>query len=402
MTEPLYLAFFLWAVVYFADFVREVSQPDEPGPIVASRWLMKCGICLAAASLSRYDGWFAAASMIVIAAICVLMANGDKRATWRGLLGFVLLAIAAPLFWLAYNGIIYRNPLEFANGPYSARAIAQRSERAGSPRLPGADDPKMAELYFFKSAQLNLGEGKWGGAWALGLVLGCVNMLVLRQRALVLLLLGLPLPFYTLSLAHGGVPIFLPVWWPFSYYNVRYGLQMLPAFAAAVAILVHIGLTERAHRTLRLAVVVGSILLVVGSYASIWSAHPICFREAWVNSRSRIALESQLAARLKTLPPDSSILMYLGDHVGALQQAGIPLRRVIHEGNHRTWKQPSDPEGLWERTLGDPPAHADYVVAVEGDPVSNALRDHALASVARIEVAGQPPATVYQARPVTR
>jgi hypothetical protein len=227
-------------------------------------------------------------------------------------------------------------------------------------------------------------------------------MLVLRQRALVLLLLGLPLPFYTLSLAHGGVPIFLPVWWPFSYYNVRYGLQMLPAFAAAVAILVHIGLTERAHRTLRLAVVVGSILLVVGSYASIWSAHPICFREAWVNSRSRIALESQLAARLKTLPPDSSILMYLGDHVGALQQAGIPLRRVIHEGNHRTWKQPSDPEGLWERTLGDPPAHADYVVAVEGDPVSNALRDHALASVARIEVAGQPPATVYQARPVTR
>jgi hypothetical protein len=88
--------------------------------------------------------------------------------------------------------------------------------------------------------------------------------------------------------------------------------------------------------------------------------------------------------------------------VGALQQAGIPLRRVIHEGNHRTWKQPSDPAGLWERALADPAAHADYVVAVEGDPVSNALRDHPLPSVARIEVAGQPPAAIYQAHAVTR
>ena len=44
--------------------------------------------------------------------------------------------------------------------------------------------------------------------------------------------------------------------------------------------------------------------------------------------------------------------MYLGNHVGALQQAGIPLRRVINEGNHRTWKQPADQDGLWERSAG--------------------------------------------------
>jgi len=34
---------------------------------------------------------------------------------------------------------------------------------------------------------------------------------------------------------------------------------------------------------------------------------------------------------------------------GALEQAGIPLRRTINEGNHRVWKYPLDPDGLWER-----------------------------------------------------
>ncbi len=32
--------------------------------------------------------------------------------------------------------------------------------------------------------------------------------------------------------------------------------------------------------------------------------------------------------------------MYLGDHVGALQRAAIPLSRTINEGNHRPWKKP--------------------------------------------------------------
>ena len=53
-----------------------------------------------------------------------------------------------------------------------------------------------------------------------------------------LLVLLIPGPFYALSVAYGGVPIFVPAWWPFTHYNVRYGLQLLPAFAVALAIIV--------------------------------------------------------------------------------------------------------------------------------------------------------------------
>ena len=76
-------------------------------------------------------------------------------------------------------------------------------------------------------------------------------------------------------------------------------------------------------------------------------------------------METELANQLRTLPAQSSILMYLGDHGGALQRAGIPLRKVIYEGNHRTWKQPNDPEGLWEQALANPRKYVDFVVAMD-------------------------------------
>jgi len=128
------------------------------------------------------------------------------------------------------------------------------------------------------------------------------------------------------------------------------------------------------------------------------AAAPGCFREAWVNSRTRLPLEAELAEKLKQLPSESSFLMYLGEHVGALQDASIPLRRSINEGNHRVWKQPSDPEGLWERALADPARYSDFVVASQGDAVWQAIHPRNLPVLAKIEVEGQRPVTIYRAR----
>ena len=134
------------------------------------------------------------------------------------------------------------------------------------------------------------------------------------------------------------------------------------------------------------------------SYASVWRAEPVSLKEAQINMRSRNQLEAQLAGWLEKLPADSTLLMYLGDHVGALQQAGIPLRRVINEGNHRVWMQPIDAEGLWERALADPAQYADYVVAFEGDPVWQAVHGRHLSAVVEIHTMGQARTILYRAR----
>src|SRR4029077_3003456 len=246
---------------------------------------------------------------------------------------------------------------------------------------PGTHNLPAAGLYYLKSAEFSVAEGNWQRVWiVLGLLGAGVGGFVDRRLTPLLLLL-IPLPFYMLSVAYGGVPIFTPTWWPFSFYNVRYGTQLLPALAVFVPLTVsHIGSWIRIPSA-RSALMAAGVGLVAFSYIGVWRAQPVCFREAWINSRTRLELETSVAEQLKMLPPNATVLMYLGEHVGALQDAGIPLRRTINEGNHRVWRQPSDPEGIWERALADPAKFADYVVAFDGDPVSKAVAGHELQAV---------------------
>jgi hypothetical protein len=394
MTESLYLAFFIWAVVHCGEFAQALAN-SEVNSARSSLW--KCGVCLAAACLTRYDGWFLAGAIIFAASVLVLRRKANRKELRPALVKFLLFAASAPLLWLGYNAVVYRNPLEFANGPYSAKAIEQKSAAAGQPGHPGSGNPPVALSYFLKSAELNMAEDGLQRLWVALLVAGTLIVFVLYRRLWPLLFLWIPVPFYVFSLACGGVPIFIPAWWPFSYYNVRYGIELLPALAAFTAVAVF-AVVQRAKPRISQTAIGLALLLLIASYGLIWRAQPVCYREAWINSRSRIALETELAATLVRLPRDSMLLMYLGDHVGALQRARIPLRRTVNEGNHHPWMKPADPQGLWERALADPRGYVDYVVAMDGDPVATGVQRRDLSSVVVIRTLGQPPATLYWTR----
>jgi len=404
MGESLYLAWFLWAAAYFVDFARAGEKTNAS--------LIKCGLCLVGACLTRYDGWFLAGVLVIGALMVAFRPNQrrEKRASGStvsssriALLKFVLIASAAPVCWLLYNAAVYRNPLEFANGPYSAKAIEQKTATVN----PAKGNLWAAASYFVKAAELNLAEANWKGRLWLALALLGTLVSWFSRRGRLTLLLWVTLPFYALSVAYGSIPIFVPTWWPFSHYNLRYGLQLLPAFAVFVPLGISfvvqaIAKTPYVDVSWRRWAGAATLLSVVGlgvvSYGAIWRADPICYREASINNRGRVALDSQVAGWIKSLPSDSTLLMYLGAHVGALEQAAIPLRRVINEGNHRVWRQPVDPEGLWERALADPAKYADYAVGFEGDPVWNAATDRHLIALVEIHTTGQPRAVIFQAR----
>src|SRR5208337_527031 len=178
MGESLYLALFIWAVIYFSESRREGGKA-----------LTKCGLCLAAACLTRYDAWFLAVAMAAL--IVVLSFRSGKAVTENTIeisrgaaLKFVLIAAAAPALWLAYNGVVYRNPLEFQNGPYSAKAIERRTQNAANPGHPGAGYPVTAGLYFFKSAEENVAVNEsLQRAWVLLAVGGLLGTAFnIRQR----------------------------------------------------------------------------------------------------------------------------------------------------------------------------------------------------------------------------
>ena len=190
MTESLYLALFIWAVVFLDETVR----PAEPEQIPErARSLERAAILLAAAMLTRYDGWWLAgcalAAAFFLMAFLVLKRPSAAREFFsglhyrpmrRGLRNAVLLLAAIPALWLAYNHREYGNSLEFANGPYSARAIEQRTLPA-SWRHPGEHNPRVAALYFLKSVELNLGDGRWQWPLFAAAVVGLADLV--RRRA---------------------------------------------------------------------------------------------------------------------------------------------------------------------------------------------------------------------------
>jgi hypothetical protein len=233
------------------------------------------------------------------------------------------------------------------------------------------------------------------------------------------LLLWLPLPFYVYSVAYGSVPIFIPQLYPHSYYNARYGIELLPALAVfayiAVAALEAEWMTATDSRkagrarllypaalglallnplamTFGTTVCQQTVRLVRHRKSTVFAIYspPLVLKEAIVNATTRVPFERNLALFLNELPPGSTILMQESDHIGALQDAGIPLRQTINETDYDSW----------HAALEDPAGHAPYVVAFEGDAVARAVAEHpeGLLEVSIIGGTGQGSAHIYQSQ----
>jgi hypothetical protein len=449
MTESIFLAAIIWSVVYFDDFLRGLGGDSSGGvpPELSFRAtrgisapfnsplklqslsgrtalddyrriaaIERCGCCLAAAIFTRYDGWIFA----FVVGICAVLAalwwwtkrppQPQRARLLRSMASFLLLLALCPTLWLAHNYKINQHPLDWLNGPYSAKAIEQRSSPLGYPPYPGKGNVKVAAQYFLKAARMNTGEGPRED-WLITLAACGVLVAVFRPRRFgALLLLWIPLPFYAYSIAYGSVPIFVPEWWPFSYYNVRYGLELLPAIAVFVGLIpwvVEAVAAAGARRKLTLGATAALLVVTMLAYSSSawcfsrrsqdrdaalkparrWMT-PICYREAWVNSRSRMALEAQISEALSQLPPDATVLMYTSDYVGALQTAGIHFDRVISECTRVAW----------DSARSAPSTGADYIVAIDSDPVAEAVRinPRGLTKVAILHTMGKPDVTIYR------
>jgi hypothetical protein len=79
--------------------------------------------------------------------------------------------------------------------------------------------------------------------------------------------------------------------------------------------------------------------------------------------------------------------MYTSQFAGALQRAGIPLKQTLNEGDFHEW----------QAGLNDPAKNADYVLAIDGDAVANAVASHpqGLEEMSVICSTGQPCARLY-------
>jgi hypothetical protein len=386
MTEPLFLAEMIWLVLLTMECIAAIRAGRAGGTalrLVITGWL------ITSATLTRYEGWVLGAAVWCVLTWSLWRNRAILRRVGPSFAIFTLLTVAGPLSWLAYNQHFNHDALDFLRGPYSAAAIDRKTTPPGSSHYPGWHNPAWATVLYTRAAQLDASAWETGFAVMAAALAGLV-LTIRRRIGLALILLWVPLPFYVYSIAFGSVPIFIPPFWPFSYYNSRYGMAILPALAM-FSVLALSFLDDRLKNSQPLwSRILQPVSILLIALNTIWMMYrvPLVLKEAQMNSTTRISFEAQLANEIRSFAPGLPILMYNSDHVGALQQAGIPLAQTINEGDLDSWKV----------ALDAPAKHAAYVVAIAGDAVSQAVTQHpdGLTELVVLCTTGQPCARVYR------
>jgi hypothetical protein len=458
MTEPLFLCEMIWAVVFLVEwraafnFESGFSRPgtssaisssllkplrifdasssrrrgnwlpaayEQPAPkssgifnARSSRFLAAIAAALVAAIFTRYDGWIIALiAWCGIGLTLWIYRRLGSRAFWLS----TLPVVAAPILWFVYNSVCFGDWLYFARGPYSAKAIELRTSAPGAwPPHPGWHNLWVSLLFYLKVSQLDsIAAAATGNKLAnviLALaLLGTVAIFIAQKstasRSIFawMMLLWLPVPFYAWSVAYGSVPIFFPNWWPYTLYNTRYGLELLPAIAIGLGFAAHAVLQRlnalrlpRAFSRIAaspLAFILAFTLffaLAATNVAQLLRNGPFVYEEGTKNLDARLTYDESIPPVLQdllSLFPREPVLMDTSAYPEIVAYAGIPLRQTINE---------SDLE-VFRAALADPASHAAIVVCFQGDDIDRAVQAHpqGLTVAGHFTANNQPPATIY-------
>jgi hypothetical protein len=416
MTEPIFLCEFIWIVVWLVEWRAAIdgetaAATSEQRPAPSARLQACIATALVAAIFTRYDGWIIA--LIVWSSVAVTLlrhaAKGERRrlaapAFW--LASFAI--VAAPLLWFLYNSVCFGDWLYFARGPFSARAIELRTAAPGSLPHPGWQSPWVALLYYLKVSELDsVAAPGWGNVWgnivlasaALGTgAAWLIEKSAARRRALAwTFLLWLPVPFYAWSVAYGSVPIFFPAWWPYTWYNTRYGLELLPALALGIGFasqliaggLRRIKLPSVAVVLPKIAFALFLALACLNAFTLLRS-DPIVYVEGAKNAVARRPYDDAIPPALQSLlilDPHAPVLMNTSLYPEIVAFTGIPLRQTINESDL----------GIYRSALAAPASNAAIIVAFDGDEVDKAVKAHLadLTLMGSFTAKDQPSAAIY-------
>jgi hypothetical protein len=386
MTEPLFACEMIWIVELLVEW--HVSLEGDAKR--TGRLQIWVAVLLLAAIYTRYDGWIVALLAWSTMGI-ILLRRGRLRSPSFWICSVLL--IAAPFVWFAYNALAFGDWLEFARGPYSARAIEIRTAHGSGPPHPGWHNPWVGLIFFVKVAEMDALAAWRNAVFVLSALATLGAWLVLRRRAFAwALLLWLPVPFYPYSVAYGSVPIFIPVWWPHSWYNTRYGVEMLPGLALGIGLVAALILAAvRDFKPAWSAYAFGFLLALVPLNAwGLIRKSPLVYAEGALNLKARLPYDRNIPPRLRAelrRCPRGAVLMNTSVYPELVALTGIPLRQTINEADRQIYRD----------ALAAPAAQAALVLAFEGDAIDSAVKEHpqGLKTVAHFSAKGQAPGTLY-------
>lgn len=342
MTELLLLATMTAGAYYLMLWAKEEKLFN----------LIKSAFWVMVSTTVRYDGWFLFLICALIITITVFRRKGYKETEGVVIL-FATLAGFGIALWFLWNILIFKDPLYFAFGPFSARAQQQQIYEAGELFTRGNLFLSVkAYLYalFYNSYTFTAILGLFGA------VTFWIDKKIKADVRITTLALIAPLAFNVLALYLGHSVLFVQGVMGDTWFNVRYGMMLMPSIA------IFIGYLVDKFRDIRW-VFVGLFVLV--TFFAFVNRDAVTIDDALIGSSGKNVAEVSGWLKQNVTNERGFVLISVASHDAIIFSSGLPMKRFIHEGTGDYWKL----------ATGNPKEWATWIVMRTHDANDMTFRD---------------------------
>lgn len=300
--------------------------------------LVKSSFWIMLSTLNRYDGWF----LLIFASILIVIQAWRKRGYKYAEGTFFLFGTMAGfgiILWIIWNWVIFKDPLYFITGPYAA--ATQQKQIAAAGLLLTQHNLAFSFITYMYSIIYNAGMFQT--------ILGAIGMFLLwfdkkisgslRMASIALMA---PFAFNILALYLGQSVLFIQGLNGNSWFNVRYGLMMIPTIAVFTGYLVH------RLKSIRYILV---LLILFVSFFSIVNRDAVTIDDAQFGASGKNVTEVSGWLRNHAANTPGFVLISVASHDAIIFSSGLDMSRFIHEGTGQYWTLATVNPSHWARWI---------------------------------------------------
>jgi hypothetical protein len=328
MTELLLIATMMAGIYELLMFHK---KGDTLSLVKSSLWIML-------STLVRYDGWFLFLYGALLIVIYALKKRGYKMAEGLFVL-FCTLAGFGIFLWFGWNALIFKDPLYFATGPYSAKA--QQDQLASAGVLPTKKNFQASLKTYTYALIFNNDLFIVTIAFLGAIALFSDKRLTSDERIATTALLT-PFVFNVIALFFGFSVLYVQGINGDTWFNVRYGIMMVPSVAIFAGYLIHRFKKPR-------WVIIALLCMVL--FFQFTSTDAVTIDDGRVGSSQKNVSEvaGWLTQHVKN--EKGFILISAASHDAIIFSSGLPMTRFIHEGTGEYWISATQNPDRWARWI---------------------------------------------------
>ncbi len=296
--------------------------------------LIKSAFWIMASTLVRYDGWFLLLVTVILIFINIIQKKSYKEAEGSVVL-FATLGGFGIFLWFLWNILIFADPLYFIFGPFSAHTQQTQIAAAGELFTKG-------NLYLSTKAYLY---ALFYNTYTFVALLGAAGAIILWKSKVIknevkvaTFALATPLLFNILALYFGHSVLFVQGVMGDTWFNVRYGIMLMPSIA------IFAGYLFDKLKRLRPALV--GLVLFVTVFAFL-NNDAVTIDDALIGSSGKNVAEVSGWLERNVTDDEGFVLISVASHDAIIFSSGLPMKRFIHEGTGDYWDMATGNPQVW-------------------------------------------------------